>query len=338
MSRATKVFLCAVVNESNAQNINCNLLIKYKTNELLEYSALCNHKLTMPSSNFKAIKCNPGNTISLALAYLRGVWRADIVYAPRNELWAWLMILCKALRKKVVKTVEVVINNNKPLPSRLRYSYADKLYPMTSFLREEYSNLLELDFEKENLLVPNEPVVVESAANKKGKLENILMAGFDLDRKGLRDYMLLAKWNPSITFHLVGGKVEKEVRKKVWGTGNLQYHGKLEHENYKKLLNIIQVDLFCLPSRIEGFPKVVVEMASIKVPSMLYNDYGADEFIEDGVTGFVCRDVHQMDGVLKLLQSDFQRLERVYQNLGRLAYLWDTEALARKYEAVFTEV
>ena len=42
------------------------------------------------------------------------------------------------------------------------------------------------------------------------------------------------------------------------------------------------VDLHILPSRNEGFPKVVLECAAAGIPSLLFSDYGAKEWMEGG--------------------------------------------------------
>ena len=57
-----------------------------------------------------------------------------------------------------------------------------------------------------------------------------------------------------------------------------------------------------LPSRSEGFPKVILEAAASGIPSIVYSDYGASEWIDHGKNGFIVNEFNEVvDLVNKLL-------------------------------------
>ena len=61
-------------------------------------------------------------------------------------------------------------------------------------------------------------------------------------------------------------------------------------------INIIfeQSDLMFLPSKSEGFPKVILETASAGIPSIVYNTYGASDWMENKKNGFIVTDLDEV--------------------------------------------
>ena len=68
-------------------------------------------------------------------------------------------------------------------------------------------------------------------------------------------------------------------------TTNVIFFGKLN--SYEISNHLQNMDLHILLSRSEGFPKVILETASSAIPSILYDDYGADSWINHSENGFV---------------------------------------------------
>ena len=61
------------------------------------------------------------------------------------------------------------------------------------------------------------------------------------------------------------------------------------------------MDLLFLPSRSEGFPKVILEAASSAIPSIVYHDYGASEWMITDENGFV---VNSFNDVIDKINQD----------------------------------
>jgi glycosyltransferase involved in cell wall biosynthesis len=92
-----------------------------------------------------------------------------------------------------------------------------------------------------------------------------------------------------------------------------------------------EADIFVLPSRLEGLPKVTLEAAATGLPCIIFDDYASPSVVE-GVTGYQVKTFEQM----------LARLERLIQNralrlqLGTAATLharqFDWDKIARQWE------
>lgn len=72
-------------------------------------------------------------------------------------------------------------------------------------------------------------------------------------------------------------------------------------------------DLFIFPSYREGFPNVLLQAASMKLPIASYSVNGADEIIQNNITGYILpvKDEHALEDAIRnyLVLSDAQRIE-----------------------------
>ncbi len=76
--------------------------------------------------------------------------------------------------------------------------------------------------------------------------------------------------------------------------------------------------LFCLTSHHEGLPIAALEAMSLGIPVISMRYPGADELVQDGVTGFLCRDRGEfVDRVMRCLTR-----EPVRQEMGQRARAW----------------
>ncbi len=83
------------------------------------------------------------------------------------------------------------------------------------------------------------------------------------------------------------------------------------------------MDILVLPSRREGFPNVVLEAGSMKVPAIVSDATGCVDAVIDGVTGLVTPvgDAHALADALETLLTDRERRE----SLGAAAQTWCRE-------------
>ena len=145
-------------------------------------------------------------------------------------------------------------------------------------------------------------------------LKDIVFIGSLIQRKNIEEFFKLAKKFPNLNFHVIGNKKYLKVSRKInykddrenktkknielEFLDNITLHGTLNRDNLPKLLR--NMDLMFLPSRSEGFPKVILEAAASGVPSIVYSDYGASEWIVNGKNGFV---VNEFDEVINIVNK-----------------------------------
>lgn len=72
-------------------------------------------------------------------------------------------------------------------------------------------------------------------------------------------------------------------------------------------------DVFCLPSYREGFGTVIIESASMGLPSVVSNIYGLSDSVQDGETGFLIelKNVSALFDSLRLLATDHELRARM---------------------------
>jgi glycosyltransferase involved in cell wall biosynthesis len=104
----------------------------------------------------------------------------------------------------------------------------------------------------------------------------------------------------------------------------------LTHKELKKLLEKVQ--LHVLPSRSEGFPKVILETAAAGVPSVVYPDYGAEEWITHNQDGFIVENKEQIAELIKDLQRSPDKLQDVSENAVGLAKRFDWQVVVKDWE------
>lgn len=99
-----------------------------------------------------------------------------------------------------------------------------------------------------------------------------------------------------------------------------------------------ETDLHILPSRSEGFPKVTLETAAAGVLSIVYDDYGAQEWIANGLNGWVVKSVDEMITVINDLKNNLQNPERVSQEAIKLALSFDWKVKVKDWEEVIEKL
>jgi len=73
------------------------------------------------------------------------------------------------------------------------------------------------------------------------------------------------------------------------------------------------MDVFMLPSRQEGLPKVVMEAMAMERPVVAYDIRGMSDLVEDGKTGFICpfKDVRRLSEKVELLLREPEKREEM---------------------------
>jgi glycosyltransferase involved in cell wall biosynthesis len=165
----------------------------------------------------------------------------------------------------------------------------------------------------------------------KNKVENLVFIGSLIKRKNLNDILNLAKYFKNLTFNIIGdGPLKDELENK--STTNVNFFGELN--SYEISNHLQNMDLHILLSRSEGFPKVILETASSAIPSILYDDYGADSWINHLENGFVVSSFEEVKSTIDNLIENPKLLIRNSENVLELAEKFDWKIIIKSWEKV----
>lgn len=349
-NKKIKVFLGGYINSINAQNLNCRALAQHLNKERFEVYTMSLHAADLPLLQKEGVKyfhCFRPHKLSAYWAYLRGICVADVVYLPKGELPSWTMFLLSFLKKRNFTTLEGIIDeeaivNAKKVIGEDYVAYFHKFqkrYSITDFMRQYNEKRHGIQTEEKTLYLGTEPGIFKGETREQQALKKVVMVGNDLVRKGIHDYLKIAEALPQLEFHLAGSGNDKiDVAKTIEdkGLSNVHYHGMISQEQLAKLFKEAQLHVF--PSRSEGFPKVTLEAASAGVPSLVYADYGAAEWISHGINGFVVNTLDEMISELKKIEEDQEQLLKMAHAAVALGESFDWKERVSDWEEVIEEL
>ena len=343
-----KIFLGAYVNMTQAQCLNCRALAlhldreKFVVGARTVYSGDLDEEQIAKLPNTKLFKVRYPAKIWAVVQLVRGIIWSDVVYWTSPEYWKLARFLCKILGKKSFGTIEGVYTGIAKERALACFGSKEALQEFHSFTTKTFAITKSMIAKNRELVGLKEPDGVlylgtdyeKFAAEKtSAKLMDAIIIGADLKRKGIDDYLILAKRFPKIKFHVAGGAVggvDYERQCKDSGLKNVVFHGPVNHDKLKEILKDVQLHIF--PSRAEGFPKVTLETAAAGVPSLVYDDYGADEWITTGKDGFVVKTIEEMAEVVQNLIDKPESLQPLADNARELAKRFDWKVLIKDWE------
>lgn len=348
MSRI-KVFLGAFVNNTNAQNINCRELAKhFDTSKFEIYTLQLSHGnlQDLKARGVHIFNCGFPVKITGRLGYLWGFLKSDVVYLPRADFLKWQKILLKIFKRKSLKTIENIIDEE-AISTALSivgqtfhqavdyYQYCDQNHPITAFLGEYNLKHHGLNYDLPVLGTPTDTRLFQNSEYiRPEEFSDLIFVGNDFVRKRLSEFIELANNFPELNFHVVG-RGEIESFKSLVQHDNVKFHGVLKHDELVDIFH--QVHLHFLPSRSEGFGKITIECGAAGVPSIVYGSYGASEWMsaEDGII------VDTFDQVVESVgkvQSDQQHWNRLSEGAKRMSQRFDSSILVKSYEEVIEKI
>lgn len=345
MEKRIRVFLGGYVNCTNAQNLNCRSLAKYLDKDKFECATMILFKGNLPIEDdlngVKLFKLYRPSRIWKYITYLRGFLWCDVAYLPKGELWKFCARCLKFLRKKSFLTVEGVIEGSNLEKSIAflgskdnivpAYNYTTKTYSITAYMEEKNKSLLNIKSDGV-LYLGIDRSLFNITSHKHEQLKNIAFIGNNIRYKGIDDYFTVAERFSDIKFHIIGGglgyDVESEIKKR--GLKNCIYHGLLNHKELYKVLKLIDLHIF--PSRSEGFPKVTLETASMGVPSIVYGDYGAAEWITSEKNGFVVNSINEIITIVSDLKLNPYKLDSLSEAAIVLAQRFEWKNIIKDWE------
>jgi glycosyltransferase involved in cell wall biosynthesis len=162
-------------------------------------------------------------------------------------------------------------------------------------------------------------------------LKNIVFLGSLKRRKRVYEFLQLAEKFPAIIFYIIGDGIDSKLLK-IRATKNVIFLGQLNQQEVASIFN--KMDLLFLPSKSEGFPKVILEAAASGIPSIVYSDYGASEWIEDGENGFVINNFEDSIAIIERLIDNKTLLIKSSKGAALLAKRFDWKLVVKGWEMV----
>ncbi|MEN9907214.1 MAG: hypothetical protein RLZZ540_355 [Bacteroidota bacterium] len=353
-AKKIKIFLGGIINSTNAQNLNCLALAKYLNKERFTVCTLEVFSGNLESQQGKIpgvriFKCFKPFRISSYLGFLWGIWNCDVVYLPKGELWKFNRLLLRLLNKKSFSTAEGILDDEN-LKSAMEalgsmqdvtdcYLFTDKKFPITKFIGKYNQEKQELKSEVSVLYLGCDSDFFRNNSQRDGSLFKVVYIGRLMKRKGIYDFLKIAQHFPELQFYIFGDGEEKTAIETFLITnqlGHIKLMGIASHQTLATFLK--ETDLHILPSRSEGFPKVILETAAAGVPSIVYDDYGAQEWITNGVDGWVVKSVGDMISIVNNLKNNPQKLESVSQEAIKLATSFDWKVKVKDWEEVIEKL
>lgn len=168
----------------------------------------------------------------------------------------------------------------------------------------------------------------------------VLFVGHLIERKGAQFVFEAAKRFPQAQFRLIGSARD------AFGYNLIALYEGSKPSNVTLLSPVPQADLarimresdiFLLPSRIEGMPKVTLEAAATGLPCIIFNDYQTPSVV-DGLTGFQVTTFDEMLSRLQLVIEDAHQRKKMGAAAAVYARQYDWDHVAAQWAEVFSRL
>ncbi len=168
----------------------------------------------------------------------------------------------------------------------------------------------------------------------------VLFAGTLIERKGPQYVLDAAAQFPNASFRLVGAGregFEEVLRQKIACAGlkNVTLEGPSTQGRILEIMR--QSDIFLLPSRLEGIPKVTLEAAATGLPCVVFRDYETPSVI-DGVTGFQVATTEEMMHALAKLIADCSLRQRMGEAARNHMANFDWDLVSQRWQKAYLEI
>jgi glycosyltransferase involved in cell wall biosynthesis len=168
----------------------------------------------------------------------------------------------------------------------------------------------------------------------------VLFVGTLVERKGPLLLLEAAARFPDVKFRIIGPDrhgYEQIVRKRIaeLKTDNVVIEGAKSQEAIVRAMQ--ESNIFLLPSRVEGLPKVTLEAAASGLPCIVFRDYETPSVV-DGVTGFQVNTVDEMMEKLRLLIENAQLRESMGAAGRKLSEKFDWDTVAQLWQDAYLKI
>jgi glycosyltransferase involved in cell wall biosynthesis len=268
---------------------------------------------------------------------------AYVDYSPASYVFLHLPHVLR--RAKTVMHVEAPTSQltNPPLLLRVLFEgvrdRCDVYTGITEFIAQEFWSSTE---KRAKYILP---VGVDTRhftppPTRSNKTPVVLFAGTLIPRKGPQYVLDAAAQFPNAMFRLVGagrGGFEQVLRQKVAQAGltNVVLEGA---QTQARMLDIMrESDIFLLPSRLEGIPKVTLEAAATGLPCIVFRDYETPS-VMDGVTGFQVTTTEDMMKALAKLIADRSLRQQMGEAARKHVVTFDWDLVSKQWEKAYLEI
>ncbi|MBZ5598764.1 MAG: glycosyltransferase family 4 protein [Acidobacteriia bacterium] len=175
---------------------------------------------------------------------------------------------------------------------------------------------------------------------RRNPVPTVLFAGTVMERKGPQLLVEAAKQLPEAMFWIAGSGrdgFDEVLRKRCGDLGvrNVQFRGPQPQTSMAALMQ--RSDIFLLPSRLEGLPKVTLEAAATGLPCVVFRDYETPSVVE-GVTGFQVASFEEMVFRLKLLIENKELRLRMGAAAVEHAKKFDWNVVAPQWQQAYLQM
>jgi len=337
-----KVFLGGYINYTNAQNLNCRAVAEYLDKDKIEVLTLTTHFGKNEIFEVNSFNCFRPFSFSKHLGFLWGIINCDVAYLPKHtDTPLWVLKLAKLLKKPIFTTIEGNVTDlsksnlislfGSENKMKNHFSYFKQVFGISPFLIKETQSVIS---------IKDTPLLLGVSAHRFNpkiaqKLRSIVFVGGLIKRKRVDEFLQLTKSYPQINFNIIGNGPEKDNLAKN-ASSNVVFHGILSHAKMNEIFQ--QSDLMFLPAKSEGFPKVILEAASAGIPSIVYNTYGASNWMEHRKNGFIVNDFHEVKVIINELLNNSKLLQSVSENTKELANGYNWENVITDWEKVIVNL
>jgi glycosyltransferase involved in cell wall biosynthesis len=179
-----------------------------------------------------------------------------------------------------------------------------------------------------------------SPPRKENHVPGVLFVGTVIERKGPQLLLQAAMRFPQANFRIVGATrngFSRTIQQKIseLKLQNLVLDGPKSQAEVREIM--WQSDIFVLPSRFEGMPKVTLEAAASGLPCIVFRDYQTPSVI-DGLTGFQVGTEEEMLARLGQLLQDSDLRTRMGRSAREHALKFDWDTVAPQWENAYLRI
>ena len=281
--------------------------------------------------------------------------KIDIIYVNDIRALLYTIIASKLLKKKIVWYIRAEVPNNKLTDIGLKYS--DFIITIANGVLK---NIPEEKIKKINYKITNIytgfdfsefKILDKKLAKKKLSIsENKFVIGYlgsINDRKGIDilidAYLDLLKKHDNIEL-VIAGDVSHGYEE-YWNKLKLKIKeegGKFTYIPYCQNVSLVYsaLDVFVLPSRLEGLPRVVIEAMAHKLPVVCTNVGGSSEIINDKVNGLLIEknSVIALYNALEFLLKNTDVRMNIIKNTSIIKNKFDINEYQNKINNIFKRI